>query len=71
MAQIAQEQNLDIAMCRSNVFDHNSGESYDFYDTHYWYKVLGEKDFMVTNTLSDPEILMMEPNANTRIIKNL
>ena len=69
MAQIAQEQNLDIAMCRSNVFDHNSGESYDFYDTHYWYKVLGEKDFMVTNTLSDPEILMMEPNANTRIIK--
>ena len=69
MARIAQEQNLDIAMCRSLVFDHNSGESYDFYDKDHWYKVLKEKDLKVTDTLSDPEILMMEPNANNRIIK--
>ena len=31
--------------------------------------VLRENDLKVTDTLSDPEILMMEPNANTRIIK--
>ena len=33
MAEQAQDRDCDIALCRSEVFEHNTGISYDFYDT--------------------------------------
>lgn len=69
MAKQAQNNDCDIAICRSEVFEHNTGISYDFYDTNIWDSILENKTLLVTSSFAEPRIFRLEPNANTRLLK--
>lgn len=69
MAQLSIEYFCDVAICRSTVFDSASGESYDFYDCKIWDLLVENQTFNVSSVLRNPQLLRLEPNANTRIIK--
>jgi len=60
---------LDVVLCRSLVFDQGDLSFSEFYDAHIWDKVLRGNSQIITNVWRDPDILMLEPNANTRIVR--
>ncbi|AOS82829.1 hypothetical protein BIU88_00880 [Chlorobaculum limnaeum] len=66
---IAKNYQCDVILLRSVVFDSVTGESYDFYDTHWWDYILQEKAFAVVTAISAPAVFRLEPNANTRLLK--
>jgi glycosyltransferase involved in cell wall biosynthesis len=68
MAELASENKCEIAICRSSVFEDDTGYAFDFYDSHIWEMMLGCRHFLNTTLLRKPELLRLEPNANTRLI---
>ncbi len=67
--RLAVSGKLDVVLCRSLVFDQKDLGFSEFYDAHIWDGILGEKSQCVTNAWRDPNILMLEPNANPRIVR--
>lgn len=65
----AVKHNLDLVLCRSMVFNSLNLEFSNFYDTHIWDSILEGQSFLTTNSLKTPELLMLEPNANTKLIR--
>ena len=60
---------LDVALCRSLVFDQRDLEFHEFYDSRIWDSLLMGNRQIFTNVWRDPDILMLEPNANPRIVR--
>jgi len=60
---------LDVVLCRSLVFDQKSLCFSEFYDAEIWDGILREKHQRLTNAWRDPDMLMLEPNANPRIVR--
>jgi Glycosyltransferases involved in cell wall biogenesis len=69
MATRAIENFCDIAICRSVVFDNDTGQSYDFYDSWLWDDLLKNNSIRITSGIGEPKIFRLEPNANTRLIR--
>lgn len=69
MAQRAKELDSDVAICRSLVFDGETGEAHDFYDAWLWNVLLHGRPSRVVSAEGEPRIMQLEPNVNPRIIR--
>lgn len=69
LAALMDERSTDLGIFRSCVFEHLSGESYDFYDWAIWDSLLVGKPYIETTPQRAPQLLRLEPNANTRIYR--
>jgi glycosyltransferase involved in cell wall biosynthesis len=58
---------LDVVLCRSLVFDQRDSSFSEFYDAPIWDEILRHRHQLITNVWRDPDLLMLEPNANPRI----
>lgn len=65
----AYEEQLDIVLYRSYVYDNQSKSAYPFYDAHVWDNILGGERSVTGNIHSYPQLLLLEPNTNNRLIK--
>ncbi len=66
---LAREEDSEVLIYRSRIYDERTSESYPFYDSKVFDLVLGGKRFITTNLRETGIMCLMEPNANTRIIK--
>jgi hypothetical protein len=67
--RFAREHKLDAVLFRSLIYDEAQGIFCGFYDWRIWDRLLkGEKKF-ITGAAECPELLRLEPNANTRIVR--
>lgn len=69
MHRLARERSLDMVICRSTVFDHERMTMAPFYDSGIWDELLEGRREVVTSALRSPDILRLEPNANTRLMR--
>ncbi len=69
LAALAEEQNCELALCRSVVFNDLTGQTSDFYDAHVWDQILAGSQLLVTNARREPRLFRLEPNANTRLLR--
>lgn len=69
MARYAEQEQCDLVICRSAVFDDSNCHISDFYDGWVWDNLLNEAPNKITCLKDDPFLLRLEPNANTRVIK--
>ena len=69
MVNFAKKQNLDLVFCGSKIFNHENFNSYPFYDKHVWSSIMNGQNYKITNAAKDPDVLLLEPNACTRITR--
>jgi glycosyltransferase involved in cell wall biosynthesis len=67
----ATKNDLDLVLFRSMVFDSFNLSFSEFYDTDLWDSILDGRPNLITNSFEKPELLMLEPNANTRLIRRM
>ncbi len=65
----AVKNDLDLVLFRSMVFDSFNLTFSEFYDADTWDSILDGQPNFITNSFKTPELLMLEPNANTRLIR--
>ena len=69
MALLCEQRGCDIAICRSLVFDSATEESHDFYDALVWDRIMENRQIDILNSMSEPSLFRLEPNANTRLLR--
>jgi hypothetical protein len=67
--RFARERNLDAVLFRSLIYDEAQGTFCGFYDWRVWDRLLKGEKRCITGAAECPELLCLEPNANTRIIR--
>ena len=65
----AAKHDLDMVLFRSMIFDSFNLTFDEFYDAHVWDAILEGRPNLITDSFNTPELLMLEPNANTRLIR--
>lgn len=65
----ASENQLDAVFFRSLIFDEGQGTFDPFYDADIWDRLLKGRRRVVTSAAQEPELLRLEPNANTRMVR--
>ena len=69
MFEFAERKHLAAVFCRSLVFDSQALSFSPFYDAETWDTLLEGRSELVTNAARHPRLLMLEPNANTRLVR--
>jgi len=65
----AVKNDLDLVLFRSMIFDSFNLTFDEFYDAHIWDSILDGQPDLITDSFNCPELLMLEPNANTKLIR--
>ena len=65
----AVKNDLDLVLSRSMIFNSFDLTFSEFYDAHIWDSILEGQPNLITTSLKTPELLMLEPNANTKLIR--
>ncbi|KXV61447.1 hypothetical protein AD948_01720 [Acetobacter senegalensis] len=68
MARYAAEEQCELVICRSAVFDDSNSHLSDFYDDWLWNDLLQNAPSKTTSLKDSPMLLRLEPNANTRVM---
>ena len=69
MLHLAESEQLDVALCRSMVYDNNTLRFSDFYDSPIWEALLQNRPHLITDSVMTPQLFKLEPNANPRLIR--
>jgi glycosyltransferase involved in cell wall biosynthesis len=67
--RMAQLHSLEAVFFRSTIYDERSGSFAPFYDHATWDALLRGRDWVITCAAESPQLLNLEPNANTRIVR--
>ncbi|MDD3181756.1 MAG: glycosyltransferase [Alphaproteobacteria bacterium] len=70
MLELARAGECDLVICKSFEYNQIAKTNRPFYDEWVWAKVIGPCPEMITNSSKHPDILIFEPNANTKIIRS-
>lgn len=65
----AQRQACEVALARSLVYDAKTQHAFPFYDQWVWDRLLGRAQVRVISRLEEPDLFLLEPNANYRLIR--
>jgi glycosyltransferase involved in cell wall biosynthesis len=65
----AVKNDLDLVLFRSMIFNSFNLTFSEFYDAYTWDSILEGRPNLITTSLKTPELLMLEPNANTKLIR--
>lgn len=65
----AAKNDLDLVLFRSMIFDSFNLSFNEFYDADIWNAILDGRPNLITDSFNTPELLMLEPNANTKLIR--
>lgn len=65
----AVKNDLDLVIFRSLIFNSFDLTFSEFYDAHIWDIILDGQPNLITNSIITPELLMLEPNTNTKLIR--
>lgn len=66
---LARTHDLDLVLFRTLIFDERRLEFWPFYDAETWLRLLGPRHYAILNGRNVPDLLLLEPNANTRIVR--
>lgn len=69
MVDFARENDCDVVLGRSVVFDSKSDAVTPFYDDWVWHRLLTNTPCRVVSRHEDPALFLLEPNANYRLIR--
>jgi glycosyltransferase involved in cell wall biosynthesis len=65
----AEDNNCDVVLGRSQVFDSKAHYVFPFYDDWAWCRLLAGSSSRVVSTHEEPALFYLEPNSNYRLIK--
>lgn len=69
MLDFARDNDCDVMLGRSVVFDSKSGVVTPFYDDWVWQRLLGNSPSRVISRHEEPNLFFLEPNANYRLVR--
>ncbi len=69
MLDFARENDCDVMLGRSVVFDSKSDSVTPFYDEWVWWRLLGHSPSRVISRHEEPTLFLLEPNANYRLVR--
>lgn len=67
--RFARDGGLDMVLWRSAVLDHERLGFRPFYDARVWDRLLAGADRRVASPRAEPDLLLLEPNTNTRLTR--